>query len=420
MLLFDKILNMKALTNQYNFRIENELKIISLLQTGEKSINYLKDHMSISFTAISNILDELVMYGLVKRIEKKPIDKKRGRIPVLVRLDLTKGVTCAIDLSASDILITLNDLEGHVIIQNNLTNISFIEDHHLPLIAKEIKDMLESDVVNGRQLLSICIASPGLINKTNGEIYRSFRVKASNKSLVNFFFNEFGVLTNLYNDIKLSCLGEMVRGFIPQDAKNFLYVHIGNNVGAAIVIDRKIYQGKDGFTGEFSNFNNFTNNNSLSKNRLYGLNQICHKAHEYDNNLNLLAHDFKIDYDRIKEEYSNGNPSLLTAIDDIARLNALQLIAYNDFLDFEYIIIEGPILLVKEHFKTSLLKHIKELDEAEFRAKIIFSSSNGSSSLLGTIYQANSTYFLAKLEELTNSRSTKTTYNINEFFGDVI
>ena len=122
----------------------------------------------------------------------------------------------------------------------------------------------------------------------------------------------------------------------------------------------------------------------------------------------------------MKEDYTNNHPTFLKALDEVARLNAIQLIAYNDFLDLEYIIIEGPVLLFKEKFKESLLKYINMYDKVEFRAKVLFSSLNESSSLVGTIYQANSIYFLDKLEELTNKRDPKSSYDISESFGDYI
>ena len=78
------------------------------------------------------------------------------------------------------------------------------------------------------------------------------------------------------------------------------------------------------------------------------------------------------------------------------------------------------MLLFKDKFKESLLKYINEYDKVEFRAKILFSSLNEASSLMGTIYQANSIYFLDKLEEITNIRDPKGNYDISEAFGDYI
>ena len=406
---------MKSYTNQYNFRVDNQIKFINLLKKGQQSINYLAAQTNLSFTAASKIVDQLVSFNVLKRVDIKGEKNKRGRIPTLVKINTSVGLTCAIDLSQQDLVITLNDLLNNVVCKQVISDVLFIEEDTLSQISSAIREMLNSKAAQNRPLVGICIAAPGMIYKNSGEIYASFRIKAANNiSLVNYFFNEFGVTTNVYNDVKISCLGEMKEGDIPSDANNFLYIHLGNNVGASIVIDGKIYQGQKGFTGEFSNIKD-----DEDKNRLFGLQKICLEAEKIDPSLKLSKHEFRIDIELVKQLYEQENPAILKAIDSIAKQNAKQLVAYNDFLDLDYIIFEGPVLLFKEKFKKSLLKYISEYDNVTFNAKIIFSSLNENSSIIGTIYQANYIYFMNRLEEITNKRA-RGSYNINESFDDYI
>ena len=407
---------MKSFTNQFNLRVENQLKFINLLRHGPQSINYLADHTNISFTAANKIVDQLESFGVLNKHSLKPSEKKRGRTPSLVSINTSVGVTCAIDFSSQDLIITINDLVGNVIIKRVLSDVSFIEEKTLAQVIKEMKEMLSQKEIQKRPLLGICIASPGMISKTTGEIEESFRVKAASTiSLSNYFFNEFGVKTNIYNDVKISCLGETIEGCIPKEARNYLYVHLGNGCGTALVVDKKVYQGKNGYSGELSNIQGNPTNN-----RLYGLRSIALKAEEFDSTISYSGKDLVVNVEKMVEEYKKKNPVLLKAIDETAKSNAIQLIAYNDLLDLEYIVIEGPVLLFKEHFKESLLNYIKQYDNVEFRAKIIFSSLNENSTLSGTIYQANSIYFLSKLEEITSMRDPTGNYDISDSFGDYI
>lgn len=419
MFLLDKkwyFIHMKTFTNQFNFRVDNQLQFINLLRKEPQSINYLAENTNISFTAASKIVDQLVSFDILTKIATKPNEKRRGRIPNLVSINTSVGVTCALDLSSQDLIICLNDLMGKTIVKRVISGVLFVQEKTLSQIVKTIKEMLLEKEVKGRPLLGICIASPGMISKNTGEIENSFRVKAAKSiSLSNYFFNEFGVKVNIYNDVKISCLGEMIEGCIPKGAKNYLYVHLGNGCGAALVVDGKVYQGKNGFSGELSNIKG-----EININRLYGLRSICLKAEEIDSSTKYLDDNNIINVDKMIDQYKQNNPVLLKAIDEIAKQNAIQLIAYNDFLDLEYIVIEGPVLLLKEKFKDSLLKYINMCDEVEFRAKIIFSSLNENSSLIGTICQANNIYFLSKLEEITNKRDPKGNYDISEAFGDYI
>lgn len=407
---------MKSFTNQFNLRVENQLKFINLLRHGPQSINYLADQTNISFTAANKIVDQLESFGVLNKRSLKPSEKKRGRTPSQVSINTSVGVTCAIDFSSQDLIITINDLVGNVIVKRVLSDVSFIEEKTLSQVVKEIKQMLSLKEIQKRPLLGICIASPGMISKNTGEIEESFRVKAASTiSLSNYFFNEFGVKTNIYNDVKISCLGETIEGCIPKEARNYLYVHLGNGCGTALVVDKKVYQGKNGFSGELSNIKDNPTNN-----RLYGLRSIALKAEEIDSTISYSGKDLVVNVEKLVEEYKKENPVLLKAIDETAKADAIQLIAYNDLLDLEYIVIEGPVLLFKEYFKESLLKYIKQYDNVEFRAKIIFSSLNENSTLSGAIYQANSIYFLSKLEEITSMRDPTGNYDISDSFGDYI
>ena len=407
---------LKNFNNQFNFRVDNQLKFINLLRKGPQSINYLAEQANVSFTAANKIVDQLISFGILQKHSSKPNEKKRGRIPSSVNINTNVGITCAIDLSSQDLVISLNELNGNIIAKQTISGVLFVEESTLPLITNAIKEMLKQKEAKNRPLLGICIAVPGMIAKSTGEVEDSFRVKAASTiSLSNYFFNEFGVKTSIYNDVKISCLGETIDGCIPKGTKNYLYVHLGNGCGAALVIDKKIYQGKNGFSGELTNIKCDSTNN-----RLYGLRNICLLANQLDSSANYTNQSSIINIEQMVEDYKNNKEPILKAIDEVARLNAIQLIAYNDFLDLEYIVIEGPVLLFKERFKESLLKYINMLDKVEFRARILFSSLNERSTLVGTVYQANSIYFLDKLEEITNKRDPKGTYDISEAFGDYI
>ena len=53
---------MKTFTNQFNFRVDNQLQFINLLRHGPQSINYLAENTNISFTAASKIVEQLISH----------------------------------------------------------------------------------------------------------------------------------------------------------------------------------------------------------------------------------------------------------------------------------------------------------------------------------------------------------------------
>lgn len=411
---------MNKFTNQLNFRVDNQLKVISILQNGPQSLNYLADKLNVSFTAISKIVNQLIEFDVLRRVNKKSSNIKRGRIPVLVKLNNHVGLTCAIDFSSTTITVSLNEINGKIVASREINDVVFITQETLEKVSELIKEMLAEDKEN-RKLLQICIACPGLISKRDGQIVLSFRFKTDQASNpANYFFNEFNTPTMVYNDVKIACVGEKMYGSIPKEAMNYCLIHIGTSTGAAQIFNGVLYQGKSGFSGELTNFSEeqFPDGHYIEKNWIYGLWNISEYIDKHDPSISIKIEKFGIDFEKAEKLYEENNPIFLEALEECAKQNALQFIAYNDFLDFEYFIIEGSILKFKDKYKEYLLKYLSAFNRKEFRAKIIFSNLDGLASLKGAIAQATKLYFLNRLEEIANERSGRGTYDISESFGD--
>lgn len=412
---------MQNFNNQYNFRVDNQIKIINLLKNGQQSINYLADKLNLSFTAVSKIVEQLISYDVLKKVNVKSQTKKRGRLPVLVKINTSIGVTCSVDLSSTDLTVSLNSLTEKVIVSKKIPNVLFVTEDTLQEISEVISELLKAPEIEKRPLLGICIAAPGIINKDTEQLHVAFRLESLvNIPITTYFFNKFNVPVHMYNDVKTACIGEMVFGNIPQNAKNYLFIHNGTSVGAAMVFGGKLYQGKSGYSGEFSNYVEKAGGFNV-RNRLLGFWAIEDYVQKHDPNISIVPHkDTTANLEILLNEYKKNNPVVLEAIDELAKQNAMQFIAYNDFLDLEYIVIEGSIVLFKEKYQESLIKYVNELNMASFDAKILFSSLNGEATHIGSIYCATRDYFLQRLEEITIDRSSTGNYDISEAFSDTI
>jgi len=413
---------MKTFENQYNLRVANQIKVISALKNGPMSLNDLADKLNVSFTAISKIIDQMIENGIVKKHNKKAKNIKRGRTPTFVKLDTSHGVTAAIDLANKDLAVVISDFNSKVVVKELLPWEKDFTEDTLRQLSDILKRLLKSPEVENRPLCGICISSPGMVHKTSGEMGYASKIKTHNKlSPLNFFFNEFGVPTHLYNDVKIGMVGEKIYGCIPTDAQNYMFIHIGASCGFSFAFDGRMYQGKNGFCGELSNYKATDDfSTGLLRNHLEGYTYIAEEINKQDSSLDVYLSNNYPNKQRIAQLYAAGNPIVVKAVEHNIEINAAQIIAYNDMLDLEYIIIEGAINDLGPKYKESLLRHINEYDFVEFRAKILFSSLDVPPSTLGAIYQANNIYFLNRLEQITNERCTTGNYDISETFGSNI
>lgn len=410
---------MQTFENQYNLRVANQIKVIAALRNGPLSLNDLADKLNVSFTAISKIVDQLIETNILKKTTKKSKSVKRGRVPTFVKRDTSVGVTCAIDLAGNDLVVVICDLNNKILKQELVKNVGLITDENLAQIAKNIREMLKAPEIENRPLLGICISSPGMVKKDSGEFGVAYRVQSSkNTSPTTYFFNEFNVPTHLYNDVKIGMVGEKVFGCIPDDAKNYMFLHIGAACGMSFTFEGKLYQGNNGFCGELTTYKKIGDEVIGKRNFLESMFSIAQDAQRKDPSLNIIPPvNERPNKEELVKLFENGNKAMVEAVEENAKKNALQILAYNDMLDFEYIVIEGGVLKFGEKYKEWLLKYINEYSTVPFRAKILFSSLETPTSLLGAIFQANNIYYLNRLEEITNQRSTNGNYDISESFG---
>lgn len=412
---------MSIFENQYNLRVSNQLKVISILKKGETSLSDIATSLKVSGAATTKIVNQLSEYKIVKKQSVKPKGKAEpGRLPISVKLNESVGVTCAIAF-AKKTEVALATLTGKIIAYDSFETNLFIGEEEFKKVSQIIKELLKKPAVNNRPLLGICISAPGMVQKETGDIFYSFKMKTgSNCSPLAYFRNEFGVPTNLYNDVQIGMVGAKKYGLIPNDANNFLYAHIDSACGEAFSFEGKLYQGFHGYPGEQTSYDEEDEySKSSTSNVLYGYAKIAKYAEDIDPSVNYYLEDLTPDKFRIIEDFKNNNKVIKQAVEKTAIKNALQLIAYDDLLNFDYIIIEGGINRLGDEYKNLILNSIYKYRK-KFRTNIIFLHAETNPSLLGAIYQSGNIYFLEKLEKITNQRSTTGKYNIADAFGENI
>ena len=153
---------MDKIEKRNEIRIDYQIEILNLLRRGKRTTTELAKRLGVSFTTINNIADELVKGHLIKYSNKKE-SKTRGRNPVFVELNCDEGVVCSVDLSSYSIRVAIATLDSQVIVEEVIPSLVFLTMEHLEQIEQTIKKLLKTPEVNNRKLLSICIASPGLM-----------------------------------------------------------------------------------------------------------------------------------------------------------------------------------------------------------------------------------------------------------------
>ena len=136
------------------------------------------------------------------------------------------------------------------------------------LIKNAILVLLNSKDVSSDDLACIAISSPGVFPARKELSFANPHFKEwFDLDLPQVLAEEFEVNTLLKNDVNMAAYGELCYG-AGRNSQNILYISCGTGIGAGLILDSKLFEGRFNSAGEI--FNNvdpgkLVNGTSLEK-----------------------------------------------------------------------------------------------------------------------------------------------------------
>ena len=109
----------------------------------------------------------------------------------------------------------------------------------------EINKFLVTNKIDKKDISGIGIGCPGSIDSTKGICDYSNNLKFNNVPLVDLIEKTTGLKAKAANDANVACLGEARFGS-GKNYQNIVFLTLGTGVGGGLVLNKKIYEGKDG------------------------------------------------------------------------------------------------------------------------------------------------------------------------------
>lgn len=235
--------------NQTYLRMKNKEDIINLLREQSRSYSDIARVLRLSNTAVGKIADDLIAHNLIRRESDT-----KGRTGITLSINADFGYILAVDLSGRDLNICAADFESKILLRRNISEVVSFERRDFDRVIETMREMTESDLLRGRRLCCISVATPGKL-KDSGEFLLNPRFKGFENVSIKKVLNEtFGCDVVVKNDVNLAMEGEKAYGSVLRDAKNALMLHVDVGTGAALMLNGKIYEGSHGFAGEIGYF----------------------------------------------------------------------------------------------------------------------------------------------------------------------
>jgi predicted NBD/HSP70 family sugar kinase/predicted transcriptional regulator len=366
---------MKGKNQSYNRAFNNALVIDYLKKEGSASATTLSQKLNLSNAAMSSILKDLSLRGLIQ-VEKATSLTGKGRKQIEYVLNSTYGLIVVVSIANYHCKIVISNIKEEVL-ESSEHEVPQYDSSAIYRIVLDISKALLENQFRDIPLRNIVISLPGRVNSETGELAMSPQfdkeIFKSDNFIVDVFQKQFpDVPIYLANDIKLSMVAEKSQGGIV-DGKNAMLISVDTGVGGAFSINGKLFLGDQGYAGEFGLIHGSSNGRYLPIDEFISLRALQEQVgvqigHKID--FKELAALYRSD-EQVKAYILTSAHILGRTLNDIIAL-----------LDISTIILSGRVMTFGEDY----LKGIRaELTGLPNKAVVEFSRLGNDATILGAI-----------------------------------
>ena len=244
---------LKGITHKNNIIKRNIIAYMAL--NGESTLSELTRELHISVPTMTKLVQELVDDSIVNDLGK--VETPGGRRPNVFGLANSAIYFAGINVGRDHMTYVVTDLQNNVISERTDTTFELVDRPQcLEHICQNIENFVADCGVDREKILGVGVSIVGRVNPETGRSYKYFT--SSEESLTDIISARIGIRVMLENDTRARCYAEYTTGKAKNES-NVLYLHMGRGVAIGIVIDGKLYYGKNGFAGEFGHIPFFDN-----------------------------------------------------------------------------------------------------------------------------------------------------------------
>lgn len=228
---------------------ESNKKLIlrELRRNGDMSRADLSRSLGMSFPAVSSNVTTLLEKQYLHEVGAGA--NSFGRKSTMLSYNAQRGFVAGVDIGRTRIRCMLADLGGEqVATATRFSDAGDFGDQIIKKICDAVAGVCTKGNVPDNQLLAVCIGLPGLTR--NGRIYLAPNFSEfSLGDLSERMARKYAATIIYENGVNLGAKGEHWRG-VGQGISHFAYVSYGAGLGAALILDNRLYTGIHGAAGE--------------------------------------------------------------------------------------------------------------------------------------------------------------------------
>jgi len=289
----------------------------------------------------------------------------------------------SVDMGGTKILASLiNSKNGIIARIKKPTNIEAGASSYVKDIANIILKLSHSPKLKNDKIEAVCLGVPGSVNPHTGIIglapnlgLKNFNMKLKLEKLI-----PFPIL--IENDVNLGALG--IKNFgVGKTSTNMLAVFIGTGIGGGIIINGKIYRGKNFVAGEIGHVLVKKNGPKCGCGRKGCFEAIASRTAMVNNIINdikrgekksvlstLIKSNQRIKSGALRDAINAGDKVVIKRIADACVTIGDVLASITNLMNFDMIVLGGGVIEALEDFMLPIIKK-------EFQNHVLADSAKG-------------------------------------------
>ncbi|WP_226642936.1 ROK family transcriptional regulator [Mesobacillus subterraneus] len=337
--------------NQHVVKRNNKALVLSLIIEKETiSRADIANVTGLNKTTVSSLVTELLEDELI--YESGPGISSGGRRPVILHFNRNTGYAIGVDIGVNYVLAVLTDLKGKIIVEKsqNVNRTSYSS------IISTVQTMIQSlmdEMPNSRYgIVGIGVGVPGIVNK-EGSVLLAPNLGWTNIQLKEDLEKTFNVPIIIENEANAGAVGEQQFG-AGLDYENILYVSAGIGIGVGIILNKELYQGKSGFSGEMGHMII-----ELNGKRCNCGSRGCWEAYASENALLEMAGENIDSLESLIEQAKNGEKTAIELFEKIGQYLGFGINNIINTFNPDQVIIGNRLASIREWIEEPILSTIE-------------------------------------------------------------
>ena len=397
-----RVINENTLTGNKIHVINRSAILDYIRHQGPTSRPSIAKDLHFSLPTVMRIVDELIEEGLIIPTGEK--EYSGGRRRPLLEINSKDNVIIGIDLGGTEIYGAVTDLGGTVMVERKMDNQPAPAEKSYFRLTQLIEWLVGREEIANRRILGLAVGTQGYTNHRDGIVVHDPIQNWNNYPLKEKLFHDFGIPIVVDNAVNLAALGELWFG-VDQNARNLVFITIGNGIGAGIIIDGSLYRSSNSLAGEIGYY--LPNKEYLGTMRgefgilesLASLPAISDRAQEVFQSQNIRIDNGATAPEGIFKAFLDNQPWAHKIINEMVDYLSIAVANTSSLLDPDLIVLRSSLDLYTDLLIEPILQRIENL--VPRKPRLVASKLGYKATALGAIvevlYDTNNFYTVRKL-----------------------